>query len=186
MRGARCSPHPPPFPLHLVPCCSQRPGGWSGGQRRGSLDCGPGCGALAEPAHLAATRAPAAGDRPAGHRADRWAPRLLPPPAPSAPCPGRTWAPDAHGRRGGSGPRHHDPTSLRWEPDATSVTPTIRHPLTSPLYPRSTEMRPRGEPNPGVRPMPQPAVPGSQGRRGLRLQPDSRPPVHVQRAKVTS
>lgn len=62
-----------------------------GGQRPGT-HCGPswGQGALAEPAHLAATRAPAAGDRPAGRGADRWAPRRLPPQPPSS-APGLRW-----------------------------------------------------------------------------------------------
>ena len=61
--------------------------GW--GQRPGWLGCGPGFGALAEPAHLAATRVPAAGDRPAGRRGRQMGSEAASPMGPSALRPGR-------------------------------------------------------------------------------------------------
>lgn len=105
VRQARRSPPPPASPSGslLLPA---GPGGRGGGQRLDSR-LRAGCGALAEPAHLAATRAPAAGDRPVGRGPTDGLRDCSPrqPVSPSALRPGRAPAPDALGRRSGSPPR---------------------------------------------------------------------------------
>jgi hypothetical protein len=162
--------------------------GAGGGQCLASLGCGPGCGALAEPTHLAATRAPAAGDRPAGCGADRWTPRLLPHhPTLLRPATPGALGSAARGRQG-----------LRCRLGARAPSPRTpaghrcsRFP-TSPRPGSQGQIRPRGQPDPTPAPgrsLPTasaggPSISGDRG--GLSPQPHSRPPDHVQRAKVTS
>lgn len=113
VRRARGSPPAPASPSGSALFSRSRGPGW--GQRPGRLGCGPGCGALAEPAHLAATRAPAAGDRPARREAGQGDSEAAPPVGLSAlrlggvhqrlarqlpaPAPGRTYCEPSLGNR---------------------------------------------------------------------------------------
>lgn len=107
---------PPPPSSPLGSGCSSQSWGRVGVSTRLALPR-LGCGTLAEPAHLATTRVPAAGHRPAVRGADRWAPSCCPhqPPRPLA-------QPRSSSRRSRvPGPRRTRPR-LRWGPGFTSVT----------------------------------------------------------------
>ncbi|XP_008067509.1 barH-like 1 homeobox protein [Carlito syrichta] len=109
----------------------------------------PGCGVLTESTHLAAMRAPAAGDRPAGHGADRWAPRLLPPSLPpSAPLHGPL------GPRRLAGSRAALASQTRPKPARTFAGTLTPHLVTPHPHLLTRSEHPRGEPGRHVCPLP--------------------------------